>query len=288
MPQSGTNKMTVYQHQIAEAKEALARAEALFIGAGAGMGVDSGLPDFRGNQGFWNAYPIARKLGLSFVDLANPRWFEQDPALAWAFYGHRLQMYRTTKPHDGFLRLLRFAQNLKGGYFVFTSNVDGHFQKAGFDEQRIAECHGSIHYLQCTTPCTDAIWPADDVQVTIDMEQFRAQEPLPTCPYCGKVARPNILMFNDWQWIEHRTEEQERRMNAWLSEIYKNDYRLIVMEIGAGTAVPTVRRTCEKVAWDAEARFIRINPREYTVPSGQIGLACTAKEGLEMILPPSV
>ena len=277
--------MTVYAHQIKEAQQALARADALFIGAGAGMGVDSGLPDFRGNHGFWNAYPIARKLGLSFVDLANPRWFEQDPELAWAFYGHRLQMYRSTEPHEGFYRLLRFARQLKGGYFVFTSNVDGHFQKAGYDKQRIAECHGSIHHLQCTTPCTDAIWHADNVQIDIDMERFRAKPPLPVCPNCGKIARPNILMFNDWQWVEHRTEAQERRMSVWLSEIYKKGLRLVVLEIGAGTAVPTVRRTCEKVAWEAEARLIRINPREYSVPSGQIGLACGAKEGLELILP---
>ncbi len=249
------------------------------------MGVDSGLPDFRGNRGFWNAYPIAQKLGLSFVDLANPRWFDQDPELAWAFYGHRLNLYRNTEPHEGYYRLLRFVQRLKGGYFIFTSNVDGHFQKAGFDEQRIAECHGSIHHLQCTAPCTDVIWEADGVQVNIDMERFRAKPPLPACPYCGKVARPNILMFNDWQWVEHRTEDQERRMNAWLSEVYKNGYRLVVLEMGAGIAVPTVRLTCERVAWDAEARLIRINPREYSVPSGQIGLACGAKEGLEQILP---
>jgi len=276
--------MTVYAHQIKEAQLILSRADALFIGAGAGMGVDSGLPDFRGNQGFWNAYPIAKRLGLSFVDLANPRWFEQKPDLAWAFYGHRLQMYRSAKPHEGFFRLLDFARKLKGGYFIFTSNVDGHFRKAGFDDQRIAECHGSIHYLQCTTPCSDAIWKADGIEVQIDMERFLAQKPLPTCPRCGNIARPNILMFNDWQWVEHRTEAQERRMHAWLSEMYKKDYRIVVIEIGAGTAVPTVRHTCERVCREAEARLIRINPREYSVPSGQIGLACGAKEGLSLIL----
>src|SRR5438445_8809587 len=85
---------------------AIARADALLIGAGAGMGVDSGLPDFRGTEGFWNAYPPFRKLGLSFVDLANPRWFRSDPELAWGFYGHRLNLYRATQPHAGF-ELLR-------------------------------------------------------------------------------------------------------------------------------------------------------------------------------------
>ena len=75
------------------AAQALASANALIIAAGAGMGVDSGLPDFRGPDGFWKAYPPYRRLGLDFVSLANPRWFTDDPAIAWGFYGHRLALY---------------------------------------------------------------------------------------------------------------------------------------------------------------------------------------------------
>ena len=52
------------------------------------MGVDSGLPDFRGDRGFWKAYPPYAKLGLHFAEMANPRWFDSDPELAWGFYGH--------------------------------------------------------------------------------------------------------------------------------------------------------------------------------------------------------
>jgi NAD-dependent SIR2 family protein deacetylase len=81
---------------------AVAAADALLFGAGAGMGVDSGLPDFRGDKGFWRAYPPYEKLGLSFAALASPRWFRSDPELAWGFYGHRLNIYRATLPHDGF------------------------------------------------------------------------------------------------------------------------------------------------------------------------------------------
>ena len=81
---------------IRQAAQALAEADALLVGAGAGMGVDSGLPDFRGDKGFWKAYPPFEKLGYSFIDMANPVWFEEDPRLAWGFYGHRLNLYRET------------------------------------------------------------------------------------------------------------------------------------------------------------------------------------------------
>src|SRR4029077_4013233 len=97
---------------IERAAAVLANTDALLIGAGAGMGVDSGLPDFRGSQGFWQAYPPYARLGLDFVTLANPRWFESDPALAWGFYGHRLMLYRQTEPHDGFAILHRWMRRM--------------------------------------------------------------------------------------------------------------------------------------------------------------------------------
>src|ERR1700739_3955572 len=88
------------------AAQAILDSEALLIGAGAGMGVDSGLPDFRGDQGFWRAYPPYEKLGLNFAARASPRCSRAAPPLAWGFYGHRLNLYRATRPHDGF-RILR-------------------------------------------------------------------------------------------------------------------------------------------------------------------------------------
>ena len=122
---------------IDSAKEAIAKADAMLITAGAGMGVDSGLPDFRGNEGFWNAYSPLAALGLSFSSIASPRWFNDDPELAWGFYGHRLTLYRHTTPHDGFKLLLKAARRMHGGYFVVTSNVDGQCQKAGLSFSEI-------------------------------------------------------------------------------------------------------------------------------------------------------
>ena len=141
---------------IKSAMRAIADAEYLLFTAGAGMGVDSGLPDFRGNEGFWKAYPPLAKLSISFSQMANPSWFESDPALAWGFYGHRLNLYRQTVPHEGFAVLKQWAQQKPA--FVYTSNVDGQFQRAGMEN--VCEVHGSIHHLQCTKPCSSAIWSA--------------------------------------------------------------------------------------------------------------------------------
>ncbi|HHQ48920.1 MAG TPA: NAD-dependent deacetylase [Acidobacteria bacterium] len=261
------------------ARRALAEASALLISAGAGMGVDSGLPDFRGNEGFWRAYPPFARLGLSFVDMANPSWFRRDPELAWGFYGHRLNLYRQTEPHPGFAALLRYGRSLPEGLFVFTSNVDGQFQKAGFPEERIVECHGSIHHLQCSRPCHRTIWPAEGVEVAVDEDTFRATPPLPVCPECGEVARPNILMFGDWAWVPDRSSSQERRLESWLDRA--GPAGLVIVEIGAGSAVPTVRMLSERTAAHLDATLIRINPREPQVPHGHVGLATSAMEALD-------
>jgi NAD-dependent SIR2 family protein deacetylase len=265
------------------AAEAIKAADALLVTAGAGMGVDSGLPDFRGTQGFWRAYPVIAKLGLSFEEMANPAWFREDPDLAWAFYGHRLNLYRKTMPHQGFNQLLEVASSKPHSYFVFTSNVDGHFQKAGFAPERVVECHGSIRHFQCTAACTGEIWDAEIDIVNIEERTFRALEPLPECKNCPALARPNILMFGDWSWLSHRTDAQQARFEQWLSELTKSSAKLAVVELGAGSAIPTVRYTSERVQNRIGGTLIRINPREHEVPRGQIGLPCGAAEGIRRI-----
>jgi NAD-dependent SIR2 family protein deacetylase len=241
---------------------AINRAASLVFTAGAGMGVDSGLPDFRGPQGFWRAYPGLKKTGLRFEEIANPPHFKTDPSLAWGFYGHRLKLYRETRPHDGYRILLELGESKPDGYFVFTSNVDGHFEKAGFDSRRIVECHGSIHYLQCLEDCRGEIWPADDVEPVIDEAECRMVSPLPKCSHCGAFARPNILMFGDWGWNDARAAEQERRYAAWRKQA-KNP---VVIEVGAGTAIPSVRIFGERQG----VPMIRINPDDVAVETEKL------------------
>lgn len=261
-----------------EAAELIRSATSLLITAGAGMGVDSGLPDFRGDEGFWKAYPPFAALGLRFVDLANPTWFMRDAALAWGFYGHRLNLYRDTTPHAGFEILRRLAATKREGAFVLTSNVDGQFQRSGFDETAIVEVHGSIHFAECARGCGLGIVEADfDVEVDAS---FRATSPLPRCSRCSAVLRPNILMFGDSGWDSSRTDAQSVRFERWLGTTATNEGRLVIVECGAGTSIPTVRRLGESLARKRHAGLVRINLREPEVPNGQIGIPMGARDAL--------
>ena len=248
------------------AAECIANADGLLITAGAGMGVDSGLPNFRGKEGFWRAYPALGQARIAFEEIANPQYFHTDPALAWGFYGHRLALYRRTEPHAGFALLRAISACLLHGAFVYTSNVDGQFQKAKFDDTRILECHGSIHWLQCLSPaCNENIWSADGFRPQIDASVGRLRNSPPHCPMCGGIARPNILMFNDWHWIEGLAIIRQDRLRAWLSKVE----RLVTVELGVGVAIPTVRRFGASMS----GPLIRINPTDEEIGANREGVA---------------
>ena len=276
-----TGKPTMLsERQLLPAIELLLQSDSLIIAAGAGMGVDSGLPDFRGAAGFWNAYPALGAQRIAFHDIASPAAFRRRPQEAWGFYGHRLALYRQTVPHRGFQILLNWANSKNAGYSVFTSNVDGQFQLAGFEPQRINECHGSIHQLQCLLPCSDTIWSADQFQPVVDEVRCRLQNMPPRCPRCGGLARPNILMFDDCDWLEHCQQEQAKRQDRWLQTVF----RPLVIEIGAGTAIPTVRHFSQKIVQQYGGRLLRINLREPQVASRHdVGLAAGAIDALTAI-----
>jgi len=268
--------VTDFTDQFIHAAELIDQADGLLVTAGAGIGVDSGLPDFRGTEGFWKAYPALAQARIRFESIASPSAFAEDPKLAWGFYGHRLNLYRSTLPHDGFRFLVELADQMPKGAFVFTSNVDGQFGKAGFRDSEVCEVHGSIHHLQCMEGCASDIWPATEFYPEVDEEHCHLTNALPTCPHCGGLARPNILMFNDGGWLDFRQRNQQHAMSKWLATVQ----RPVVIEIGAGTAIPTVRMMGQSI----DAPMIRINAREAQVSrSYDVSLPMGALEGLQGI-----
>lgn len=243
---------------IDEAAKVIKEAEAILIAAGAGMGVDSGLPDYRSEGGFYNAYPYYRELKLNYVAMATPAGFRTDPSFAWGFFGHQLELYRNAIPHEGFKILREIVENKPGGYFVLTTNVDGQFRKAGYDENLVHECHGSIHRLQCQHPCGREVWSAESLNIKVDMTTMRAYEPLPKCRNCGTVARPNVFMFGDFEYVWEAAQDKADRFRTWMAK--NKQSRIAILEIGCGTGAPSLRNHCGEFAKNLTySRLIRIN-----------------------------
>src|SRR5262249_51102071 len=124
-------------------------------------------------------------------------------------------------------------------------------------------------------------WPADGLTITIDHDTMRATSPLPHCPDCETVARPNILMFGDYHWVPGRSQRILDAVTAWRRGLAGK--RLVVLEIGAGTAVPRVRRMAELASAGGGAR-IRITPREPEIRHGRgISLPMRALDTLSQL-----
>ena len=275
------NNESLHQVLISAAAHAISQADGVLIAAGAGMGVDSGLPDFRGDEGFWKAYPPFRQAGLNFMSLANPRLFETHPDLAWGFYGHRLNLYRGTKPHIGYSILKRLGESTRFGCRVLTSNVDGAFVAAGFDPTHVAEVHGALSHLQCTDGCGVGLLDSSATHVDVDHATFRARGRLPSCPRCGAILRPNVLMFNDGGWDSSRTSRQEHAVDEWLKSMVGRN--LVVVEVGAGTGIPTIRLMAERIKHRQQAFHVRINLREAEGEPGTLSLPMGAAAALTAI-----
>jgi NAD-dependent SIR2 family protein deacetylase len=190
-------------------------------------------------------------------------------------------LYRRTEPHEGFAILRRWVERMPRGGFVYTSNVDGHFQRAGFDPDRIVEVHGTIAAMQCLADCGVGIFPSDPYNVAIDEETMRAGPPLPSCPDCGALARPNILMFGDYGWDSTHSDVQHRRLGAWLRTLGKAG--AVIIELGAGMAVPTIRIMSTDFTVRPGGTLIRINPREPEGPDGHLAIPMGALAALRAI-----
>ncbi|WP_322055389.1 SIR2 family NAD-dependent protein deacylase [Paraburkholderia bannensis] len=228
------------------AAQLIAHADALIIAAGAGMSVDSGLPDFRGSRGLWTTLLPEGMYERDLHAWTQGRCFEADPAEAWRFYSEALRVCESTVPHAGHAMLLDWASRKPHGAFVYTSNVDGHFEDAGFAPGRIVECHGSIRHFQCARPCSPDIWPA-----TLAGARSTSVQTLPRCRRCGALARPNFLLFSDPAWVVARTNAQRLRMETWRA----GPRNPVVIEIGAGLALPGVRMFAQSL----RLPLVRIN-----------------------------
>jgi len=254
------------------------------------MGVSSNLGTFRGRAaGVW---PPLVDTGLTFEDMSCPDWFElphsddmpphQAAGFGYAFWQARYQQYTSQAPHEGYSLVRKWMEQkvddhpLFRGGFSFTSNIDGAWRRAGWPEDRLQEVHGSLDHMQCVANCTADqrnIWLSRDsewqMKTSPTTHAVQADQPLPTCRNCGGRSRSNVWMFSDGSFDDQREAEQEAACNAWLSHARKFGANVAVIEIGAGVAIPTVRRTSERIVRAIgleHASLLRINPEHPEIP----------------------
>lgn len=254
--------------------EWLSSAQSIVITAGAGIGADSGLATYRGEEGQWGKVETDSK--QSVFEVVNPTAFVEHPGYGWKMYANRLLEYTHTVPHEGFTILLKWIKQYGLEYFVLTSNIDQQFLKAGFEKDRIRELHGSLFYLQCSKPCSHEIWEhgLDLQNILSDIDKGI----YPLCPNCGKLSRPNVYMFRDGTYLAHRSNEQEIRFQQFLKRVQGR--KMLVFEIGSGPHVQSIRKKTRMLGIEYHANIIRINPQDAKIKTPHIGLDMGALQAL--------
>jgi len=223
---------------------------------------------------------------------------EKNPHLVWGFHGHRMKLYQDATPHHGYALLQQWGETKNGNLFAITSNVDGHFLKAGWDEKKFLEVHGSFYTLQCKNPLScdgdEQVWKLEKEvldKLDVDPVSYEAADPLPACKFCGGLARVNALLFYDSYWVSLRSDEQESNWSNWFAN--NRGKKIVVIEIGAGLAIPTIRRLSESVVNKglSNSKLIRINLRDFNADAlspdqradNYLGLPCTGLYALQKI-----
>lgn len=270
-------------HLLEAASEVINNAEAILISAGAGMSVDSNLPTYRDKEGFWNDYPLYKDIKKDYVAMASPYGFTSDSHFAWGFFAHQYKLYKNAVPHEGYYELLNLLNQTKD-YFVVTTNVDGLFLKTGFPLHHLHEAHGSIHKLQCTRTCQRIAWKIDNLDVEVNYSTMNALDPLPLCPSCGAISRPNIFMFGDTDdsYIWEETQDSARRFRKWKQD--NRHKKVVILEIGVGAEglKSHVQHYYEEFS---SATLIRINPESNNLYNRKnvYHIPLTAKNALMVI-----
>ncbi len=232
-------KQAVGDHadHIKRLREALDRADAVVIGAGAGLSAAAGFTytgerferhfsDFAARYGFSDMY------SGGFYPFPSPEEF-------WAYWSRYIFINRYTdapKPvYDDLLTLMRDKD-----YFVITTNVDHCFQKAGFDKKRLFYTQGDYGLFQCSEPCRQETFDNESMilQMTKRQKDMRIPtELLPVCPYCGKPFTMNLR--SDDRFVEdegwHRAAE---RYETFLRT--RETERFLFLELGVGYNTPAI------------------------------------------------
>lgn len=223
--------------EIERLRSALDAAEAVIIGAGAGLSSAAGFT-YSGERFFKYFADFAEK--YSFRDMYSGGFFPfETPEEFWAYWSRYITINRYTEPpkpvYSDLLSLVKDKD-----YFVITTNVDHCFQKAGFDKKRLFYTQGDYGLFQCSEPCCSETFDNEEIVKQMYEQQRDMKIPselLPKCPHCGKPLAMNLRA--DDKFVEDEGWHKAAERYADFIRSRKNS-RVLYLELGVGYNTPVI------------------------------------------------
>ncbi len=216
---------------------ALARWQALGGGlvmvlTGAGISAESGIPTFRGDDGWWTV----GSRNYTPMELATAEAFAADPATVWSFYLARIGRYGSCAPNAAHHALVALERRLDERFLLITQNVDGLHRSAGQDPRRTYAIHGELSRVRCAQDCgaSPEGFPESLRRRLIDrvaageVPGFDEEARMAlTCRGCGGLLRPHVLWFDEYY------DEANFRWDSTLQAATRADLLVVVGTSGA-------------------------------------------------------
>jgi NAD-dependent deacetylase len=198
---------------------------------GAGISAESGIPTFRGVEGYWQV----GSRNYRPMELATAAAFERMPDDVWGWYLYRRAVCRGAAPNRAHHALRELELRLGDRFLLVTQNVDGLHLRAGNSTQRTYQIHGNIDLMRCTEECSLELVPVPDALGT-SWERGRIPGPdekaLLSCSRCGAPSRPHVLWFDEYY------DEERFRFQSSLAAVDRAALLVVIGTSGA-TNLPT-------------------------------------------------
>jgi NAD-dependent deacetylase len=204
---------------------------------GAGISAESGIPTFRGSEGFWRV----GSRNYQPTEMATALAFSSMPQEVWRWYLYRRGICRAAAPNAAHLALVRLEEQLGDRFLLVTQNVDGLHLRAGNSPERTFQIHGNIDFCRCMRGCSPAVRPLPDA-LAVDWTKERtltdAELAALRCG-CGDWLRPHVL------WFDESYDEPRYR---YVSALRAAETAAALVVVGTSGATTLPASMCEIVA----------------------------------------
>lgn len=217
---------------------------------GAGISAESGIPTFRGKEGYWT---VGSK-EYHPEEMATQKMFQRQPYDVWQWYLYRKGVCNKAQPNPGHRAIADLEAAFADRFCLITQNVDGLHLRAGNSRERTYQIHGNIDFMRCAGECCADLFPvppgigAEDKNTPIT----DAEKKLLVCPHCKSASRPHVL------WFDECYDEQFFRFQSSIQKACETDLLIVIGTSGA-TNLPM---QVGSIVADRGAAMIDVNPDE--------------------------